>query len=384
MTVRPTQRSKNVIKSPIFSRFVALVSPLSTFAPFWHVVRPPRPLFNHPVVVRDPNPKMSKLEPLQTLCKHTGRVWDVSWHPKGQTFASCGEDKTIRIWSKDSDSKWSNKVILTDGHKRTIREIAWSPCGNYLASASFDTTTCIWDKKSGEFECNATLEGHENEVKSVSWSKSGRFLATCSRDKSVWIWEIAEEDEYDCAAVLSAHTQDVKKVVWHPHDDILASASYDNTVKLFKEDQSDNDWVCFATLQGHESTVWSISWDKTGTRIVSCSDDATLKIWQKGQNTEETWKCVCTMSGYHNRTIYDVSWNHSSDLIATACGDDAIRIFKEEEGGDLEAPTFSQVTCIERAHAQDVNCVAWNPLLSDILVSCSDDGEIKLWKFIPE
>lgn len=155
---------------------------------------------------------MGKLEHLQTLKKHTGRVWNVSWHPKGDVLASCGEDKTIRLWLKESN-KWINKVILTDCHKRTIREISWSPCGNYLASASFDATTSIWDKKCGDFECNTTLEGHENEVKSVTWSKSGHFLATCSRDKSVWVWEVADDDEYECAAVLNAHTQDVKKVI---------------------------------------------------------------------------------------------------------------------------------------------------------------------------
>ncbi|CAH1378736.1 probable cytosolic iron-sulfur protein assembly protein Ciao1 isoform X1 [Tenebrio molitor] len=336
---------------------------------------------------------MAKLENLQTLSKHVGRVWNVSWHPKGQTFASCGEDKTIRIWSREnnSDLKWLNKVILTDGHKRTIREVSWSACGNYLASASFDTTTCIWDKKSGEFECNATLEGHENEVKSVAWSKSGRFLATCSRDKSVWIWEIADEDEYDCAAVLNAHTQDVKKVVWHPTEDILASGSYDNTIKLFKEDPTDSDWMCFATLLGHDSTVWSLSWDKEGKRLVSCSDDNTLKVWKQylpgnseGVATpdgQESWKCVCTLSGYHNRTIYDVSWSHLTDLIATSCGDDSIRIFREDDGCDPNAPTFSQIVCVDRAHSQDVNCISWNPVVPDVLVSGSDDGEIKMWKF---
>lgn len=154
---------------------------------------------------------MAKLELIQTLSKHNGRVWCVAWHPKGEAFASCGEDKTIRVWSKDG-TKWVNKIILTDAHKRTVREVSWSPCGKYLAAASFDATISIWDKKSGEFECNATLEGHENEVKSVAWSASGQLLATCSRDKSVWIWEVADEDEYDCAAVLNAHTQDVKKV----------------------------------------------------------------------------------------------------------------------------------------------------------------------------
>lgn len=154
---------------------------------------------------------MSKLELLQMLSKHTGRVWNVAWHPKGDTLASCGEDKTIRIWAKEGN-KWVNKVVLSDCHKRTIRSVCWSPCGNYLASSSFDATTSIWDKKSGQFECNLTLEGHENEVKCVAWSVSGHLLATCSRDKSVWIWEVGDDDEYECDSVLNAHTQDVKKV----------------------------------------------------------------------------------------------------------------------------------------------------------------------------
>lgn len=178
-------------------------------------------------------------------------------------------------------------------------------------------------------------------------------------------------------------------MVWHPSDDILASASYDNTIKLFKEDPADNDWICFATLQGHESTVWSLSWNKDGTKIVSCSDDGSLKIWKEylPGNIEgivatdgATWKCICTISGYHNRTVYDVSWSHLNDLIATACGDDSIRIFKEDEACDSNAPTFSQIICIDKAHAQDVNTIEWNPVDADLLLSGSDDGDIKLWK----
>lgn len=153
---------------------------------------------------------MGTLELRQSLTGHRGRVWNVCWHPLGSCVASCGEDKTIRIWVLKG-SQWVIKAILTEGHTRTIREIAWSPCGNYIASVSFDATVAIWDKKSGQFECNTTLEGHENEVKSVSWSCSGQLLATCSRDKSVWVWEV-NDDDYECAAVINAHSQDVKKV----------------------------------------------------------------------------------------------------------------------------------------------------------------------------
>ncbi|XP_028040315.1 probable cytosolic iron-sulfur protein assembly protein Ciao1 isoform X1 [Bombyx mandarina] len=333
---------------------------------------------------------MFKLELIQNLAGHKGIVWNVSWHPLGKYFASCGEDKTIKLWSK-SGQDWAIKTVLVDGHQRTIREVAWSPCGNFLASASFDATTAIWDKKSGEFQCNATLEGHENEVKSVAWSPSGHLLATCGRDKSVWVWEVAGEDEYECEAVLNAHNQDVKKVAWHPSLDILASASYDNTVKLYQEDPVDNDWTCVATLHSHESTVWSLAFDKTGERLATCSDDRTVKIWKEYKpdnqegvvvtDREAVWKCICTLSGFHTRCIYDIAWCHKTDLIATACGDDIIRIFKESEDSDPNAPTFELLCTKKNAHSQDVNCVAWNPSGNQELLSCSDDGEIKIWKF---
>ena len=37
-----------------------------------------------------------------------------------------------------------------------------------------------------------------------------------------------------------------------------------------------------------------------------------------------------------------------------------------------------------QAHAQDVNGVKWHPKEPGLLASCSDDGTIKIWKFIQD
>jgi WD40 repeat protein len=280
---------------------------------------------------------MEKLVLAATLEGHVDRVWSVAWSPAGGLLASSGADKSIRVWGLEGE-RWVCKTVLTDGHQRTVRSVQWSPCGNMIASAGFDSLTCIWDRKSGEFECSSSLEGHENEVKCATFSPSGSLLATCSRDKSVWIWEVLEDgEEYECASVLHHHTQDVKKVVWHPHQELLASASYDDTINMYREDE--DDWIRCGTLTGHESTVWSIDFDASGDRLVSCSADKTVRVWKiykpgnpEGIPTpdgEAVWKCVCTLSGYHHRDVYDVSWSKCSGLIATACGDNVVRIFKE-------------------------------------------------------
>ena len=135
------------------------------------------------------------LDPIAVLAGHQeDRVWHASWSHSGHFLASCGEDKTIRIWRlvKDESLSVFYVTVLEDAQTRTLRSCEWSPDDSMIASASFDGTVVIWEcqnSSGNKWDQMASLEGHDNEVKSVSWSANGNWLATCGRDKKIWIWE---------------------------------------------------------------------------------------------------------------------------------------------------------------------------------------------------
>lgn len=338
----------------------------------------------------------------------------------------------------DSADGWAllSEMDASDAHSRTLRSLSWTPDGKVVAVSSFDATVSLWKEVKGEegsaslqFECVGVVKGHENEVKASAFSPSGEYFATCSRDKSVWIYETAEDNfEYECAALLQSHTQDVKCVRWHPTQDVLFSCSYDDTIKVWGPDG--DDWSCKETLQGHESTVWCLSFDAAGARFATCSDDRTLKVWAPCEETAQQtppvtkysgvaaasfvaplfrafagstptapasneagppkapadascqWDCVATIEGHHPRPVYAVDWLRCEEepgriAIATACGDNHVRVFEPDEQG-------WRCTADVEAHDGDANTVAWCPRQPSkgvgLLASAGDDCEVVLWR----
>ncbi|KHN78232.1 putative cytosolic iron-sulfur protein assembly protein CIAO1 -like protein [Toxocara canis] len=307
------------------------------------------------------------------------RVWCAKWNHRGNLLASCGDDKTVKLWKYIVEPPYLEfSSSLSGSHTRTIRNVAFSPSDKFLASAGFDAAIIIYELSNNEFVEMGKLEGHENEVKCCAFSPSGEFLASCSRDKSVWFWQLDEDGDFQVASILQPHTQDVKFVVWHPAEELLVSCSYDCSVKFYRYDGED--WITQQKIDtAHESTVWAADFSADGESLVTVGGDSVVKVWRRQRRdvaiTSSIWHCVLSYKADTRWPLYSVSWSRISGIIAVGGGDRQLRLFKVDEcdGG----PTLVEYGT-KRLFASEINCVSWNPIEANLLAIAMDDGQIRV------
>jgi len=287
----------------------------------------------------------------------------------------------------------SARAVEPRPHDRAVRFIAHSPCGRALASASFDGTCGIFarqrERAKERWEKVCALEGHESEAKACAWNASGSLLATCGRDRTVWIWEAHGEREFDVVAALHGHQGDVKHVQWHPSEDALISVSYDESVRVWREDLDGDDWHCAQVLggengiggEGHHGTVWRASFEprklmdgRNGTRMATCGGDGEIIVWNGSGFCHTELSFGTRFACGHDQAVLSCSWGRHG-FIAAGGGDNSVRVYGEIDG------EWREVARVENAHDDDVNCVEWSPHDPMELLSASDDGTVKAWRF---
>ena len=271
---------------------------------------------------------------------HTDTVWAVAFSPNGETIASAGWDKKIRLWSSET-KQYKISLILP----KAVMSVAFSPDGQALASGSWDNTVRLWDPSTGELK--NTLSGHAHGIESVVFSQDGVPLACGSCDLTFGFWDPSTGE---LKSTLTEHTR-VRSVAFSPDGKTLASGTEDNKIRFWDPDTGE----LKKTLTGHTSVVSGIAFSPDGRLLASSGWDNKVRLWNTETGQEEK-----TLEG-HTGGVRSIAFSPDGRLLASGSQDRTVRLWELPGGVDIDVPqpvvvaTPATTAPVPTDRAEDVN-----------------------------
>ena len=288
---------------------------------------------------------------------HKNWVLGVDVSPNGQIIASASQDNTIKLWKADGSliTTLKDPSLRDQGevaHAASVLEVNFSPDGQTLASASMDNTVKIWNVADGKL---LKTFSDSNWISSVSFSPNEQIVATACADKTVKIWSLNHDQP---PKVLQGHTDTVMDVSFNKEGNLLASVSKDGSVRLWNT----RTWKLQRIFQTPGAQIYGVSFSPDSRLIASSSGDSPIRLWTLNSSTPTKPELV-------KKSGLNVRFSQDGQTIAAAGQDGVIRLLNKK-GVPLEEL---------RGHQQSAGTVRFNPTDSNMLVSGSLDGTIRVW-----
>jgi len=293
---------------------------------------------------------------------HEGWVHSVAFSPDGQTLATAGADRTVRLW----EVRTGEAMGVLEGHRQRVRSLAFSPNGKSLASGSgafqdetFAGDVRLWDARTRELKQTWLLTS--NDVNALAFSPDGKLLASGGL-KGICIWDLPagplqrELPTGDSAALA---------VAFSPDGRTLASGSFDTRLRLWDAQT----WKVKTTFELHPSEVRAVFFSADGKTLLTYAGARTeVFLWEADTGKlKQKLKCAYAVSA--------VALAPNGQTLAIGRGEGL-----ELSKGRVElwdAGSGERAQSLD-GHSSPVTSLAFSPD-GKILASGSQDATVKLW-----
>ena len=345
---------------------------------------------------------------------HENEVKSCAWSPSGALLATCGRDKTVWIWEVQPGFDFECVAVM-HGHAQDVKQVRWHPTEDVLVSVSYDDEIRVWEEEPGgdDWSCARVVSAKDGGHTSTVWSAAfealtgvtgdrsdGPRMATCSDDRNIVVWAAkgAPRERWTARSAsflvfLVFFLRDSRRGARNPG----AGQTVESGALQMRPGQHNcqRDRIAgLAAPAGKIATDASLTCGRLGSSPATSSRSRVRFSFFFGDilrvalspflfflaNRPETagapglaLAATATFACGHDRPVLALSWGPAG-LLAAGGGDNSVRCYGAGGGS-----AWREVGAAARAHADDVNCVAWHPTKPSLLASCADDGSVKIW-----
>jgi WD40 repeat protein len=122
-------------------------------------------------------------EVLHTFRGHSDTLSDLVFSSDGQTLATVGHDRKLRLWNVATGKERYALVA----HRNWVRSVAFSPDGWALVTSGDDRVVRIWHLETGQLLMELPDEGHG--ILKVRFTPDGRNIVCCTADGRIVVYD---------------------------------------------------------------------------------------------------------------------------------------------------------------------------------------------------
>ncbi|KAK7206572.1 WD40-repeat-containing domain protein [Myxozyma melibiosi] len=351
---------------------------------------------------------------------HADLIHDIAYDHYGRLLATCSSDQHIRVFSRKSSADPWTFLSATHAHERNILSLTFAPpqFGTLLASCSEDQSVRIFFSSDNgrAFDRVATLSDSPGAVHKIAFAKFGGHglkLATIGTDSVVRLyhaadpsdlrqWHLAVESEVESGSKRKAQDMQASfSVAWCPAGVVTLppSSAYNKP----SSSSSSNNTFANSGVGDLPSRISALEISERSVEQFVVSAMTRVVVFRKRYYNSQTGSAgpydfeECEELPGHEDLVRDVAWASNAaaggryELIATACKDGYVRIFKltprlsyaAGDTGEMFPTGEIEYDVVLAAsfddHHGEVWKVSWN-VSGTVLSSSGDDGQARFWR----
>ena len=158
---------------------------------------------------------------------HQSQVYGVAFSPDAKLVASCGYDKSIKLW--DLAAKREIRSIPVESKTDlAVYGVAFSLDGKSLLASYSDGLVRQFETETGKPQ--RQLAGAKGALYSLSLQKQGTLIAAGGLDKAVYLWKAGDGQ---LERSLAGHDDDIYRVQFNPAGTRLLSLGYSGQIRVW-------------------------------------------------------------------------------------------------------------------------------------------------------